>query len=196
VKWLGLLVLSLVLAGYLVSLYRVIGWEGPSDWSVTLGPGQLSISMPNPGRAHFRGAYGRGWWTEAAYDSVGWTTGDSVDYGPFSVMDYPLWVPLLLAGLATLMAWKPAFLPKRATVRWLFTGSSILGCATPWLLIVTALPAAVMWWPEIPAARRRSRLHAGLCPACGYDRRGLSAPDAPCPECGSAPARDTAGQQP
>jgi hypothetical protein len=35
----------------------------------------------------------------------------------------------------------------------------------------------------IGLARRRLRSRKGLCPACGYDRRGLQV-EAACPECG------------
>jgi hypothetical protein len=183
-KWLGLCLAALVLVGYVFSAFRSVGWEGPSDWAVNLESGQLSISMTNIGREHFRGPYGRGWWVDDAGRSMGWSLDDSVDYGPYSVMVFPMWVPLLLIGLPTLMVWNPFLIPKRATVRWLLTGFTIFVAASPWLLIVTALPAALLWLQEIPAARRRARLRAGQCATCGYDRRGLAA-DAKCPECGA-----------
>jgi hypothetical protein len=37
-------------------------------------------------------------------------------------------------------------------------------------------------------ARRARRREPRTCPACGYDRRGLTA-DGNCPECGAAPTR-------
>lgn len=49
------------------------------------------------------------------------------------------------------------------------------------LLLVSA-PTALLWRADRRAARREK---AGLCAACGYDRRGLAA-SAPCPECGNA----------
>jgi hypothetical protein len=51
------------------------------------------------------------------------------------------------------------------------------------LLVLTATPAVVLWWPQVRAVRRRL---AGRCPKCGYDRRGIAA-DAKCPECGTVP---------
>jgi hypothetical protein len=49
-------------------------------------------------------------------------------------------------------------------------------------MLATALPAGLMWRAAI-IRRRKSR--TGLCPACGYDRRGLAV-GVKCPECGSA----------
>lgn len=54
----------------------------------------------------------------------------------------------------------------------------------------TAFYAAVflllIWGPS--TLRRVIRVRAGRCTACGYDRRGLAAASAPCPECGAADA--------
>jgi hypothetical protein len=50
--------------------------------------------------------------------------------------------------------------------------------------VLAAGAAAAILWNADMRARRRARLR--LCPACGYDRRGL-ATDAACPECGSKP---------
>ena len=53
-----------------------------------------------------------------------------------------------------------------------------------WLpAVVLALPALAVWTLDTIATRRRNR--KGLCPKCGYSRRGIG-PDAPCPECGTA----------
>ena len=56
-------------------------------------------------------------------------------------------------------------------------------------VLLATLAASLLWrWDFV--ARRRERV--GLCPKCGYDRRGIAA-DAPCPECGKkepAPAAD------
>jgi hypothetical protein len=46
--------------------------------------------------------------------------------------------------------------------------------------VASAIPLVFAWWPDLRRFRRR---HLGLCPSCGYDRRGLAA-DANCPECG------------
>jgi hypothetical protein len=61
------------------------------------------------------------------------------------------------------------------------TGHRVLWLAVPlWSLsLVTA--AAPMFWLR-RAWRRRRRLRAGLCPACGYDLRATSGR---CPECGT-----------
>jgi hypothetical protein len=50
-----------------------------------------------------------------------------------------------------------------------------------WVIVALALAVTARGWRLDTLARRRARV--GLCPECGYDRRGLS-PDAPCPECG------------
>lgn len=56
-------------------------------------------------------------------------------------------------------------------------------CIPLWLVLLAFAAPAVWLW-------RRDRLHclqakSGLCPACGYDRRGLAS-GAPCPECSAA----------
>jgi hypothetical protein len=49
------------------------------------------------------------------------------------------------------------------------------------LLLVAAVPAAVLWRRDIVIRLRGP----GLCTSCGYDRRGIAV-HAPCPECGAA----------
>ncbi len=59
------------------------------------------------------------------------------------------------------------------------------GVAVPfWVLTVATIALAALGGYRSRAARRRA-LH-NHCPACGYDRAGLSTPDAVCPECGAA----------
>jgi hypothetical protein len=55
-----------------------------------------------------------------------------------------------------------------------------------WWLAAALLGATALAWkgPVLLFLRRRR----GACPACGYDRRGLSG-ESPCPECGTTPAR-------
>jgi hypothetical protein len=50
-------------------------------------------------------------------------------------------------------------------------------------LLLCGVPAGCSW-RRVILKRRWQR--AGLCPECGYDRRGLAA-DAKCPECGTVP---------
>ena len=61
--------------------------------------------------------------------------------------------------------------------------SSAWGLFVPlWLIALPlAVPAAWLWYKD----RRRAPWQ---CSQCGYDRRGLSPPDACCPECGADPA--------
>ncbi len=59
------------------------------------------------------------------------------------------------------------------------------GLAVPmWAPVVIALVPTVLAWRLDTLARRRAKL--GACPKCSYSRTGL-APDAVCPECGTAP---------
>lgn len=60
-------------------------------------------------------------------------------------------------------------------VPWGVKPLGLAGNVAFWTLVVGALPFARAW-------RYRTRLNAGLCTACGYDRRGV--PAGPCPECG------------
>lgn len=54
-----------------------------------------------------------------------------------------------------------------------------------WCVAIPALAAAALSWrPMLEQVQRR---RAGRCPGCGYDRKDLG--EAPCPECGLAPAR-------
>jgi hypothetical protein len=50
------------------------------------------------------------------------------------------------------------------------------------LMVVSALAATWLWRTDFVGRRR-----PGLCPSCGYDRRGLDAAG-PCPECGAVAA--------
>lgn len=51
-----------------------------------------------------------------------------------------------------------------------------------WALnVIPVIAFAAIWGVERFVRRRR----AGLCPSCGYDRRGLATPTATCPECGA-----------
>ena len=52
------------------------------------------------------------------------------------------------------------------------------------LVLLVAGPVAVR--DLIVNRRLARRKRRGLCPSCGYDRRGIQA-DVPCPECGSKP---------
>lgn len=54
-----------------------------------------------------------------------------------------------------------------------------------WLIALFAVIAPSIWLARLKRRRERDRLHAGLCPTCGYDLRAT--PDF-CPECGAAPA--------
>lgn len=66
--------------------------------------------------------------------------------------------------------------------RWRF-GRSDQVVIPLWLpFTVAAIPTAVLFYRDRPAARRARE---GKCVTCGYDLRGL-APGAPCPECGRA----------
>lgn len=51
-----------------------------------------------------------------------------------------------------------------------------------WVLVVPAVISTAVVWRRDVVLRRRTR--AGLCSACGYDRRGIDAAS-PCPECGA-----------
>ena len=51
-----------------------------------------------------------------------------------------------------------------------------------WAPILVACGAGVFWRRNLTVERKR----LGLCPPCGYDRRGLTI-DTKCPECGSKP---------
>ena len=53
--------------------------------------------------------------------------------------------------------------------------------------VMAAIPGCLLWRVE---ARHHSRARAGLCPFCGYPRRGLPT-SAPCPECGHSPTPAT-----
>jgi hypothetical protein len=65
-------------------------------------------------------------------------------------------------------------------------GSTIICSAPLWApFLLAAAPASILWRGEIIARRRR---RAGLCKKCGYSRDSL-APDAKCPECGTAGSR-------
>lgn len=53
-----------------------------------------------------------------------------------------------------------------------------------WVLVPIAIAPA--WFLARKDLRARSRVRAGRCPSCGYDRRGLVG-DVVCPECGRRP---------
>ena len=53
--------------------------------------------------------------------------------------------------------------------------------ADGWLLVLLVLWVLLVGKAIRDLGRERDRLNEGLCPACGYDRRGLRV----CPECGS-----------
>lgn len=85
----------------------------------------------------------------------------------------------------------PLFYPD-ALWRFSFQCRAIPGSTVRDLLIELPLwaPALGAGIPALWMLRRRrlaARTRAGLCPNCGYDRRGLPSATAPCPECGAAP---------
>jgi hypothetical protein len=100
-KWACTALTLAVLSLYPTSARWTITWEGPSDWELQLNPGRVAISMTDIGRLHFRGPYGRGWSVEDAPEwrsDVGgttWSLDQSVDFGPYSIYVYPLWVLVL-----------------------------------------------------------------------------------------------------
>ena len=53
-----------------------------------------------------------------------------------------------------------------------------------WAITLPAIALTIFAWRRDAAARRR--LLVNHCPACNYDRAGLSTPGALCPECGAA----------
>jgi hypothetical protein len=71
-------------------------------------------------------------------------------------------------------------LPKQT---WYY--QSRVGVAYPLLCLVTLIPPAV-WLRGQRSRRRRKRIEAGECPACGYD---LRATPGRCPECGTSVER-------
>jgi hypothetical protein len=84
------------------------------------------------------------------------------------------------------------------------------GSALVMLLIVAAAIGLLVFLPALPFLAKmahnrelkrvhreherawRERERAGLCPSCGYDRRGLPA-DAHCPECGAVSRKSPEG---
>jgi len=52
-----------------------------------------------------------------------------------------------------------------------------------WVGVLIFIPTALAWQSD---RRATSRARIGHCPACDYDRHGLSS-SAACPECGSSP---------
>ena len=66
-------------------------------------------------------------------------------------------------------------------------GSLAVAPVMPGFLLNTFFYATTLALPlTIIPVRRRLRARRGRCPKCGYDRSGLTAPAAPCPECGGA----------
>ena len=69
--------------------------------------------------------------------------------------------------------------------QWWFSANTESVGLPLWLpLLMTGIGGGLLWKSELRSERKR---RAGLCPSCGYDRRGLAA-DAKCPECGTVPA--------
>jgi predicted RNA-binding Zn-ribbon protein involved in translation (DUF1610 family) len=62
----------------------------------------------------------------------------------------------------------------------------VFGMALPLTLVMLVMYLWLGW-------RRDARRRRGLCEACGYDLRGASRTDAPCPECGTIRKAATAG---
>jgi hypothetical protein len=98
------------------------------------------------------------------------------------------WLPPPLGADWQFLSWKAGIVaPQGWTgmhsclgVRPLFPGFALntaLYAATWYLLLFTPLPL-------YRAARRRSRVSRGMCPACAYNLEG--SPSGPCPECGHA----------
>jgi hypothetical protein len=98
-----------------------------------------------------------------------------------SVAIVAAWVLRRQAGVV----WFLDFDSPRPPLEWLPSwrvGSGWIEIGIPyWMPLAPMLAVAACFWHGVI---RRHRVKAGVCPGCGYDRRGLAA-DAKCPECGT-----------
>ncbi|CAG0964830.1 hypothetical protein PHYC_00924 [Phycisphaerales bacterium] len=130
---------------------------------------------------------GSGWWFISWIGASGWSAGigrGGFGFGrvvvPREFAVSPGWVvgpdyPPARSGYAPIWEW---------TVHWASPHPPNFYTSTPlWIPFVTAAMLAAFLYRR--HRREHRRTEAGLCPTCGYDRRGLASPAAPCPECGS-----------
>jgi hypothetical protein len=122
------------------------------------------------------------WWSIRRYDSSARTWG--LGNGTIGVM----WATLPLPS--DFHQPPPRWMFGRRTgpfFWWQFSDSSMPGIRVVilplWIpTLVLASLTTILLWEDLARRHRRRR---GLCPSCGYDRRGLATPTTKCPECGT-----------
>jgi hypothetical protein len=151
---------------------RLLRWTGAAVC------GLLIVAMVACLRWSVNVSYRSAHWDEGRFQSV------AVESG---ALQYLRFFPVDIAPPAGLdMEVSPASGPWRWRPWWFTPGTFVV--LPLWLpLVIVGVPTSFLWYRARPSAARR---HAGLCPKCGYDRRGIDAAR-PCPECGAAP---TAGR--
>lgn len=101
-------------------------------------------------------------------------------YGGWAYMNSPLWLKTSRFGQMIFNKWALPAIPTRPI--WIGATVNTLLFASVWFATVTLTARA-------RRALKKARA-AGRCEFCHYPRTGLAA-DAPCPECGKCPGRDS-----